>query len=162
MKGAEAVIKLIEAALDGEARAILQYQADSVIFENMGLGGLAKYTAKLMDDEREHMKQFLDRLIFLETSPKIEIQGVNTVSPEPRRASPVKIFSLNQTLETTTIDLYSRACRTCIDEGDFVSFGLFREILTDEEEHLNWLESQLDLVAQIGENAYIQAEISEA
>ena len=159
MEGSEAVIKMIELALDGEARAILQYRVDSAIFENMGLGNLAKYISGLMDEEREHTKKFLDRLVFLETSPKIEIQGVNTVSPEPRQASPKEIFGLDEQLETTTIELYRQACKACMDAGDFASFGIFQEILTDEEEHLNWLESQLDLIAQIGEPAYVQANI---
>jgi bacterioferritin len=162
MKGSSEVIKSIELACDSEARAILQYRADSVIFENMGLNRLAKYVSGLMDEEREHLKQLLDRLVFLEVSPAIEIDGGLTKSPEPRQASPKQIISLDQELETAAIALYEQGCQVAFDQKDFVSFGLFQEIMTDEEEHLNWVESQLDLIAQIGEAAYIQAQISEA
>jgi bacterioferritin len=162
MKGNEVVIGLLEKACDNEARAIFQYRVDRSIFENMGIGKLAAKIKGVMEEEQEHFNRFLARLVFLEESPIIEIAGGSTVSPKPRLASPKEILNLDLQLEMAAVALYAEGCSACFGAQDFVSFELFKSIMEDEQEHVNYIESQFDLIAQIGEANYIQAYISEA
>ena len=159
MKGNPEVIKILERALDAEARAIMQYGVDQAIFDNMALGVLAKQVEEVKGDERKHMDKFLARLIFLEESPRIEIDHGSTQDPLPRQASPKEILAADLILEMEAVALYTEGCRTCLGVADYASFALFNEILTDEQDHVNYLEGELDLIAMMDEALYIQSKM---
>ena len=104
-----------------------------------------------MNEEREHLARYLDRVLFL--------QGSTTMVPDPLRigADVGSIFAADLAGEMDAIKLYTEAAAYCQEVGDYVSRGIFELTLADEQEHANYLETQISLVARLGIEAHAGA-----
>ena len=153
MIGNPEVIAVMQRAVSAESQAEHQYIADAEWLDLIGLTGLAAFIAKRADEEKEHLTDFCRRLIFFSADP--------IIAPKPTQGHPNVTDMLRNELrlEMESVALYTEACQTCLAVGDFVTFDIVREILSDEDEHVRYIEGALYLIAQMGEANYLQGYI---
>jgi bacterioferritin len=154
MKAAKGIVDLLNDVLTAELVAINQYFADAKMCENWGYERLAK---RFRDDSIEEMRdaeQLMDRILYLDGVPNMQ------------RLGPVRIgetvtekLKLGLDLEREAIDRLNKGIARCSDAGDNGSRDLLEEILDGEEEHADWLETQLELIRQIGEAHYLAQQV---
>ena len=155
MKGNEKIITLLNDFLADELTAISQYIVHSEMCANWGYNKLHGATEKRAIDEMKHAEKLIGRILFLEGQPvvgqlnKINIGG--TVEAQ-------LIHDLEA--EAGAIKAYNDGIRLCLELGDNGSRELIDANLHDEEEHLDWLEAQLDQVSQMGSQNYLLAQLS--
>lgn len=156
MKGDPAVIDLLNEVLTGELTAINQYFLHSRMCKNWGYKKLASYIYKESIDEMKHADRLIERVLFLEGLPNVQrlskVQVGQTV-PE--------IFKNDYAVEMVAIPLLQKAIRVARDVGDNGTEDLLVDILTSEEEHVDWLEAQFELIKQVGEAHYLAQQIHE-
>ena len=154
MKGDPKIIDLLNEILTGELTAINQYFLHAKMCKNWGYQALAEYIHHESIDEMKHADKLIERILFLEGLPNVQrlskVQVGQTV-PE--------IFKNDYAVEMTAIPLLQRAIKTCRDLSDNGTEHLLIEILEAEEEHVDWLESQFDLIKQVGEQNYLAQQI---
>jgi bacterioferritin len=150
MKGNDRMIERLNAMLADELTAINQYMVQSEMCANWGYEKLHKAIEKRAIVEMKHAEKLIGRIIFLEGSPtvsklnRIEIGAdVETQHKNDREA------------ETGAIAAYNRAIRQAVELADNGTRELFESILKDEEAHIDWLEAQLDQIAQLGIQNYL-------
>jgi bacterioferritin len=156
MQGDPEVIEFLNEQLTGELTAINQYFLHAKMQENFGWTKLAKYTRHESFDEMKHAEVLTDRILFLEGLPNFQTLGKLKIGENP-----VEILRCDLALELEGIPLLREAIAYCETVGDYVSRKLFADILENEEEHVDWLETQLDLVERIGEQNYLQSQMGE-
>ena len=149
MKGDPKVIEFLNSALRSELTAVSQYWLHFRLQEDWGFGHLADKSRAESIEEMHHADRLIDRIIFLEGHPNLQ------------KLDPLRIGqTLRETLECDLAaehdarNLYIEARRYCDEAGDFVSRGLFDELIADEEGHIDFLETQLDLFDKLGEERY--------
>jgi bacterioferritin len=152
MKGDKKVIEYLNKALYNELTAINQYFLHAKMLKNWGLAGLARHEYEESIDEMKHADMLSERILFLEGLPNFQALGKLKIGENP-----VEILRCDLALEQEGIPLLREAIAYCESVGDYVSRKLFADILGNEEEHVDWLETQLDLVARIGEQNYLQS-----
>jgi len=156
MKGNEKIIALLNDLLADELTAISQYMVHSEMCANWGYKKLHEHTEKRAIDEMKHAEKLIGRLLFLEGQPvvsqlnKINIGG----SVEAQLKGDLEA-------ESGAIKSYNDGIRLCLELGDNGSRELIEDNLEDEEEHLDWLEAQLDQINQMGLQNYLLAQVSE-
>jgi bacterioferritin len=150
MKGNDRMIERLNAMLADELTAINQYMVQSEMCANWGYEKLHKAAEKRAIQEMKHAEALIGRLLFLEGTPvvsklnKINIGGnVETQHKNDWAA------------EEGAIKAYNEAIRLAVEVGDNGSRELFESILKDEEEHIDWLEAQLDQIKQMGIQTYL-------
>lgn len=154
MKGDIKVIEFLNRVLRNELMAINQYFLHSRMFKDWGLNALGDYEFHESVDEMKHADQLIERILFLEGLPNMQDLGKLRIGENTR-----EMLECDLALEMDAIpDLrdgieYSESVR------DFVSRDLLRSILDSEEEHVDWLETQLDLIERIGLENYQQSQI---
>ena len=156
MKGDPKVIDLLNEVLTGELTAINQYFLHARMCENWGYKRLGEKIYKESIDEMKHADVLVKRVLFLEGLPNLQRLGklsIGTSVPE--------ILKNDHGVEMLAIPLLKRAIVTSRDVGDNVSEHLFLSILTAEEEHVDWLEEQLELLKQLGDAHYLAQQIRE-
>jgi len=153
MTGKQPVIDLLQRAVSSESLAANQYVCDAAALENLSLPKLAKKLRETSKDERSHLKHFVERLVFLETAPLINPESTSG------NGSVTELLKNDLRLEMEAVVLYTEAVSVCMSESDPETRRIFEETLGDEEDHVNFLEGQLDLISRIGESAYIQSYI---
>ncbi|WP_226469231.1 bacterioferritin [Luteimonas panaciterrae] len=156
MKGDAQVIKYLNQALYNELTAINQYFLHSKMLKNWGLHELAKHEYEESIDEMKHADKLADRILFLEGLPNFQALGKLKVGESPR-----EIIECDLALEMEAIPLLREAIAYCEKVNDYVSRRLFNDILDSEEEHVDWLETQLDLMQRVGEQNYLQRKIED-
>jgi len=156
MRGNAAVIELLNEVLTAELTAINQYFIDAKMCENWGYGRLADHIRKDSIDEMGDAEKLMDRILYLEGVPNLQRLGSVRVG----ESVPEKL-ALALTLETEAIDRLNRGIAVCIEHGDNGSRELLELILGGEEEHADWLETQLALIAQIGDAHYLAQQLRE-
>ncbi len=154
MKGEEKVILFLNEVLANELTAINQYFLHSRMFKNWGLEKLAAHEYKESIDEMKHADKLMERILFLEGQPAVKLNKlVIGKAVKDALASDLK-------LEMAGHPVLKDAIAHCENAGDYVSRDLFQDILESEEEHIDWLETQLDLIEKVGIQNYLQSGMS--
>jgi bacterioferritin len=156
MKGDPQVIKYLNEALFNELTAINQYFLHAKMLKNWGLHELAKHEYEESIDEMKHADALADRILFLDGLPNFQALGKLKIGENP-----VEMLKCDLALELEAIPLLKTAIAHCESVSDFGSRKLFADILASEEEHVDWLETQLSLIDRIGEQNYLQIKVEE-
>lgn len=151
MKGDSKVIEFLNEALKNELTAINQYWLHYRMLDNLGVSKLAEYERHESIDEMKHADKLAERVFFLEGLPNFQMLGRLRVGE-----SVEEILKADLDLEYDALPLLKDAIAHCESVRDYVSRDLFAEILESEEEHVDFLETQFDLIKQMGIQNYIQ------
>ena len=156
MKGDEKVIEHLNKVLTNELTSINQYFLHSRMFENWGLKRLAEHEHDESIDEMKHADKLIERILFLEGLPNLQNLNKLLVGENVEEA-----LKCDLKLELHAHPMLKAAIVYCEESGDYISRELFEDILESEEEHIDWLEIQLELIARIGIQNYMQSQIGE-
>jgi len=148
--GNDEIIEILNAVLTAELTAINQYFVDAKMFENWGYERLAKHFRDESIDEMKDADELIGRILFLEGVPNLQRLATVRVG----ESVPEKL-QLALDLEYESIERLNRGIARCLELGDNGSRELLEDILEGEEEHADWLETQLGLVAKLGETHYL-------
>jgi bacterioferritin len=157
MKGDPGVIDRLNQALKLELGAINQYWLHYRLTENWGLTKFAKKERAESIEEMHHADRLVDRIIFLDGHPNLQ-----TVAPLHIGQNIREVLKCDLDGEHEARKNYSEAREICRNAGDYVSMELFDDLLKDEEGHIDFLESQIDLLNAIGEQNYSQLQADSA
>lgn len=159
MKGDAKVIEFLNKALLNELTAINQYWLHYRMLSNWGLKKLAEYERHESIDEMKHADRLADRILFLNGLPNFQAIGRLRIGEDVE-----DLLKADLALEHDAIPLLKDAIAHCESVRDFVSRDLFADILSNEEEHVDVLETQFEMIARMGLANYIQlnSEASEA
>ncbi|MEE4153476.1 MAG: bacterioferritin [Erythrobacter sp.] len=157
MKGDPKVIEYLNKALTNELTAINQYWLHYRVFDNWGMAKLAAYERKESIEEMEHADKLAARILFLDALPNF--QAIHSL----RVGETVEeILKADMALEHDAIPLLRDAIEHCENVRDYVSRDLFAYILDNEEEHVDFLETQFDMIARMGLQNYVQLQSAPA
>ncbi|MCD7060741.1 bacterioferritin [Pelagibacterium xiamenense] len=151
MKGNETVIEQLNNALFLELGAINQYWVHFRLLDDWGFKRLAQKERAESIEEMHHADKLIDRIIFLEGHPNLQ-----RVAPLKIGQNIKEVLEADLAGEIEAIKAYREARKICNDVEDYVSQRIFEDLLTDEEGHADFLETELDLLAKIGEEKYGQ------
>jgi bacterioferritin len=154
MKGEPKVIEYLNTALRAELTAVNQYWLHYRLLDNWGYKELAKQWRKESIEEMEHADKLTVRIIFLDGFPNLQV-----LDPLHIGQSVKEVLECDLKLEMSARALYEEAATHCHAVRDYVSRDLFEKLMHDEEEHIDFLETQLDLVEKLGVELYAQAHI---
>ena len=156
MKGNEKIIALLNDFLADELTAISQYMVHSEMCANWGYDKLHKAVEKRAIGEMKHAEKLIGRLLFLEGQPI-----VNQLKRISIGAAVDVQLKNDLDAEAEAIKAYNNGIRLCLELGDNGTRELIEDNLEDEEEHLDWLEAQLDQINQMGLQNYLLAQVKE-
>jgi len=154
MKGDTKVIQLLNKVLGNELIAINQYFLHAKMYKDWGMTNLADYEYHESIDEMKHADMLVDRILFLEGLPNMQDLGALRIGEDTK-----EMLECDLALEYDAIPDLKEGVVHSEQIGDFVSRDLFKHILESEEEHIDWLETQLGLIEKMGIQNYIQAQI---
>ncbi|WP_437534233.1 bacterioferritin [Sorangium sp. So ce726] len=156
MKGAKDVVDALNEVLAGELVAINQYFLHAKMCSHWGFVTLAAHGRAESIDEMKHADAIIERILFLDGLPNL--QRLDTL--HIGQSVPEQLKS-DLDLEYHAVKRLNSAIALCRDKGDRTSEDLLAEILESEEEHIDWLETQIGLIEKLGETAYLAQQIRE-
>jgi len=156
MKGDAKVIEYLNKALRHELTAVNQYWLHYRLLDNWGYKSLAKQWRQESIEEMQHADKLIVRIIFLEGSPNMQTLGSLQIGQTVK-----EVLERDLDSENSARSLYQEAATHCHAVKDYVSRDLFEELMQNEEDHIDFLETQLDLVAKLGLELYAQHHINE-
>jgi bacterioferritin len=154
MKGSQAIIDALNSVLTKELTAINQYFLHARMLQNWGLDKLGRLEYKASIDEMKHADELVKRILFLEGLPNLQKIDRIKIGQNVQ-----EVMECDLEVENTAIPHLKNCIKLAEGEHDYVSRDLFLHILASEEEHVDWLETQLGLLKQIGVQNYIQSQI---
>lgn len=154
MKGKPEVIEVLNRALTIELTAINQYFCQARMCKNWGFNKLGKKHYEESIGEMKHATQIIDRILFLEGVPEIARYDVIRVGSDVKEQ-----FENDLKLELGGVQHYNHAVALCTQHGDNGTREILEPILTESEEHVDWLETQLGLIDAVGLQNYLQEQI---
>lgn len=154
MKGDAKVIEALNDVLTGELSAINQYFLHARMCKDWGYDRIAAIIRHESIDEMKHAEKLMDRILFLEGIPNVQrllkINIGETVKEQ---------FESDLKLEFDAVERLKKAIQICVDLKDHTSRELFEHVLEDEEKHIDWLETQLHLIEQLGLANYLAQQV---
>jgi len=157
MKGDAKVIEYLNKGLRHELAAINQYWLHYRLFEHWGFNSLARTWRKESIEEMQHADKLVARILFLDGFPNMQV-----IDPLHIGQNVKEVLDCDLAAEMHARALYQEAATHCHGVKDYVSRDLFESIMKDEEDHIDFLETQIDLVGKIGVELYSQHHIGEA
>ena len=156
MKGNEKIIETLNALLADELTAINQYMVQSEMCADWGYQKLHEAIEKRAIEEMKHAEKLIGRILFLEGKPVVSnLNKINigaTVDAQHKN---------DHEAEEMAIKAYNDAIKLAVEAGDNGTRDMLEEILEDEEEHIDWIESQLDQIEQMGLQVYLGEQLEE-
>lgn len=157
MQGDARVIEYLNKGLRHELAAINQYWLHYRLLDNWGYRALAKVWRKESIEEMEHADKIVQRIIFLDGFPNMQV-----IDPLHIGQTVKEVLDCDLAAEMHARALYQEAATHCHAVKDYVTRDLFEGLMKDEEDHIDFLETQLELVARLGLELYAQHHIGEA
>jgi bacterioferritin len=155
MKGDKKVVQFLNKVLTNELTAINQYFLHAKMFKHWGYKELAEHEHKESIDEMKHGDKLIERILFLEGLPNLQDLGKLLVGENVQEA-----LACDLKLEMHAHPVLKEAVAHAESVGDYISRELFEDILESEEEHIDWLETQLGLIKEVGLQNYLQSQMS--
>jgi bacterioferritin len=154
MQGNEKIIATLNTLLSDELTAINQYMVHSEMCDNWGYDRLHQKIEKRAIEEMKHAEHLIARILFLEGTPEVSHLKKINIGPNVEAQ-----FKSDQAAETGAIKSYNAAIKQAADLGDNATRELLESTLKDEEAHIDWLEAQLDQIAQMGLQNYLAQQV---
>ena len=155
MKGSQAIIDALNSVLTRELTAINQYFLHARMLEDWGMEKLGKLEYEASIDEMKHADQLIKRILFLEGLPNVQKLDRVLIGQNVK-----ELFECDLKVEMGAIPNLKDCIELSEREKDYVSRDLFRSILESEEHHVDWLETQLSLLDKVGEQNFIQSQMT--
>ncbi len=150
MKGNEKLIKKLDDLLADELTAINQYMVHSEMCDNWGYEQLHKAIEKRAIQEMKHAEKLIGRILFLDGKPTVSKLNALHIGPDVAKQIEADLAAENQAVQN-----YNEAIHLADEVNDAATKALLEEILQDEDAHVDWLEEQLDQIAQMGVGIYL-------
>ena len=154
MKGDKKVIELLNRVLTNELTAVNQYFLHARMWKDWGFSKLNDYEYHESIDEMKHADKLIERILFLEGLPNLQDLGKLRIGENTE-----EMLQCDLALEHDALPPLREGVAYCESIQDYVSRDLFAEILSSEEDHVDWLETQIDLIGRIGIKNYQQSMI---
>ena len=156
MKGDAKVIAVLNEVLKAELTAINQYFLHAEMCENWGYEKLATHTRKESIEEMQHAEKLMERILYLDGTPNMSDYFKINIGPNVKAQ-----IENDLDVEYTAVKRLNRGIALCVQVGDNGSRELLESILTDEEEHIDWLEAQLHAISEMGIENYLAQHLHE-
>jgi bacterioferritin len=154
MQGHPEIIELLNEVLTAELTAVNQYFGHAKMQGNWGYDRLADHSRAESVDEMRHADELIERILYLDGTPNLQRLGSVRLGEDP-----VEQLRLDLEVEREAVERFNRGIARCVELGDNGTRELLADMLTSEEDHVDWLETQLDLVDKLGEQLYLSEQM---